>query len=128
MALDNRSLADVLGDVLRNLQEIVRSEVRLAKTEIADEAARAKSSAVFFVAGAVTALFAALFLLLTIAFALTLIMPIWAAMLILGTTLAVVASVMLAAGARRSKQRRPMLERTVKSLKENVAWAQQPSK
>ena len=41
MALDERSLADILRDIMRNLQEIVRSEVRLAKTEIADEAARA---------------------------------------------------------------------------------------
>ena len=128
MALGDRSLADVLRDVLSNLQEIVRSEVRLAKTEIVDEAARAKSSVIFLVAGAVTALFAALFLLLTIVFALALIMPIWAAMLIPGITLAVVASILLAAGVKRFKQRRPVLERTVESLKENVAWAQQHGK
>ena len=32
----DRSLSDVLQDLLRNLQEIVRSEVRLAKTELRD--------------------------------------------------------------------------------------------
>ena len=33
-----RAISDVLQDILRNLQEIVRSEVRLAKAEIRDEA------------------------------------------------------------------------------------------
>ena len=65
---------------------------------------------------------------ITIVFALALIIPIWAAMLIPATTLAVVASILLAAGVKRFKQRRPMLERTVESIKENVAWAQQHSK
>ena len=128
MALGERSFADVLRDLLRNLQEIVRSEVRLAKTEIVDEAARAKSSAMFLASGAVITLFAVLFLLLTIVFALALIIPIWAAMLIPGTTLAVVASVLLSAGVKRFQRRRPMLERTVESIKENVTWAQQHSK
>ncbi len=128
MSLGDRSLTDVLRDVLRNLQEIVRSEVRLAKTELVDEAARAKSSLVFLVMGAVTALFATLFLLLAIVFGLSLIMPIWAAMLIPGTTLGVAATILLAAGVKRFKQRRPILERTVESLKENVAWAQEQSK
>ena len=128
MALDDRSLADILRDVVRNLQEIVRSEVRLARTEIADEAARAKLFMALLAAGAVTALFAALFLLLTIVFALALLIPLWAAMLIPATALAVVASVLLAAGVKRFKQRRPMLEHTVESLKENVTWAQQHSK
>jgi uncharacterized membrane protein YqjE len=45
MAGGDRSLSDVLQDILRNVQEMVRSEVRLAKTEIREEAVKAKSSA-----------------------------------------------------------------------------------
>jgi hypothetical protein len=40
MAAGDRSLSDVLQDIIRNVQEIVRSEVRLAKTEIREEAAK----------------------------------------------------------------------------------------
>ncbi len=69
-------------------------------------------------AGALAALFAALFLLLAIVFALALVIPIWAATLIPGTTLAIVASATLAAGVKRLRQRPPMLERTVASLKD----------
>ena len=44
MPANERSFADVFQDIVRNIQEIVRSEVRLAKTEIRDEAAKAKSA------------------------------------------------------------------------------------
>ena len=42
MAAEDRSFSDVVQDILRNVQEIVRSEVRLAKTEIREEAVKAK--------------------------------------------------------------------------------------
>jgi uncharacterized membrane protein YqjE len=128
MAVEDRSLSDILQATIRNLQEIVRSEVRLAKTEIREEVAKAKSSAVLLGAGAVTAIFAILFLLLMIVYALALVMPSWTAALIVGAALAVVASVMLTAGIRRFKQIHPTPERTVETIKENVEWAKQQAK
>ncbi|HTF62901.1 MAG TPA: phage holin family protein [Edaphobacter sp.] len=128
MAAGDRSLSDVLQDIIRNVQEIVRSEVRLAKTEIREEAAKARSSTLLLAAGAVTAIFAIVFLLLMIVYALTLVMPSWAAALIVGTILAVVASVMLTAGVRRFKQIHPTPERTIETIKENVEWAKQLTK
>ena len=128
MAAGDRSLSDVLQDIIRNVQEIVRSEVRLAKTEIREEAAKARSSMLLLAAGAVTAIFAIVFLLLTIVYALTLVTPGWAAALIVGTVLAVVASVMLTAGVRRFKQIHPTPERTIETMKENVEWAKQLTK
>ena len=47
-----------------------------------------------------TAIFAILFLLLTIVYALALVMPSWAAALIVGAALAVVASLMLMSGRK----------------------------
>src|SRR5579859_3994064 len=94
MAPGDRSLSDVFQDIVRNVQEIVRSEVRLAKTEIREEAAKVKSSALWLGAGTITAMFAILFLLLMIVDALALVVPSWAAALIVGAVLAVIASVM----------------------------------
>jgi uncharacterized membrane protein YqjE len=128
MAAGNRSFSDVLQDVVSNVQEIVRSEVRLAKTEIREEVAKAKSSALLLGAGAVTVIFATLFLLLVIVYALALVMPSWAAALIVGAALAVVASVMLTAGIKRFKQIHPIPARTVQIIKENVEWAKQHTK
>jgi uncharacterized membrane protein YqjE len=125
MAVEDRSFSDVMQDIVHNVQEIVRSEVRLAKTEIGEEAAKAKSSAVLLGAGAVTAIFATFYLLFTIFQALALLMPPWAAALIVGAALAIVATLMLMAGVRRFKQIHPAPERTVETIKENVEWAKQ---
>jgi uncharacterized membrane protein YqjE len=128
MAAEDRSFSDVLQDILHNVQEIVRSEVRLAKTEIREEAEKAKSSAVLLGGGAVAAIFAILFLLLMIVHALSLAMPSWAAALLVGATLAVVATLMLTAAVKRFKQTHPTPERTVETIKENVEWAKQQAK
>jgi len=128
MAAEDRSFSDVVQDIFRNVQEIVRLEVRLAQTEIGEEAAKAKSSAVWLGAGAVMAIYAILFLLLTAVFALALVLPSWAAALIVGAALAVVASLMLTGGVRRFKQIHPAPERTVETIKENVEWAKQQTK
>jgi uncharacterized membrane protein YqjE len=128
MALLDRSLTEVLQNIIRNVQEIVRSEVRLAKTEIIEEATKAKSAALFFSTGAVAAVFATLFLLLMILFALIRVMPDWAAALTVGGALAVAASILLSAGVKRFKEIHPTPERTVETIKENVEWAKQHSK
>ena len=128
MAAGDRSLSDILQDTIRNVQEIMRSEVRLAKTEIREEAAKAKASTLLLGAGAITAIFAVLFLLLAGVYALALVIPLWAAALIVGAALAVVASIVLTAGMRRFKQIHPTPERTVETIKENVEWAKQQAK
>jgi uncharacterized membrane protein YqjE len=120
-----RSFSSVMQDIVRNVQEIVRSEVRLAKTEIREEAVKAKSSAAMLGAGAVMAVFAVLFLLLATVYAFALVMPSWAAALIVGAGLALAAGVILKTGIKRFKQIHPTPEHTVESIKENVAWAKQ---
>jgi len=42
---EQRSLSEILQNTIRNIQEIVRSEVHLAKSEIREEFAKAKASA-----------------------------------------------------------------------------------
>jgi uncharacterized membrane protein YqjE len=127
MALLDRSLTDVLQNIIRNVQEIVRAEVRLAKTEIIEEATKAKTAGLFLGVGAVAAIFATLFLLLTIVHALTRVMPDWAAALTVGAALAIVASIVLSTGVKRFKEVRAP-ERTVETIKENVEWAKQQNK
>jgi uncharacterized membrane protein YqjE len=128
MPAESRSFSDVFHDILHNVQDIVRSEVRLAKAEIREEVAVAKSSMVLLGGGALTAIFSLLFSLLTVVYSLALVMPSWAAALIVGAALAVVATLMLTAGLRRFKQIRRTPERTIETIKENVEWAKQQGK
>ena len=108
MPANERSVSDVLQDIIRNIQEIVRSEVHLAKTEIQDEAAQSKTAVLVTAAGALTGIFAALFLLLAILYALSLVIASWAAALIVGGMLAIVAAITLNAGLKRFKQLSPL--------------------
>lgn len=123
-----RAISDVLQDIVRNLREIVRSEVRLAKIELRDDTRQAASSAVWIAAGTVGALSAWAFGLWTITFALSTRMPMWAATLVVALVLACAASVLLAGGIRRVKRINPLPERTIASIKENVAWIRHPAK
>jgi hypothetical protein len=123
-----RALSDVLQDILRNLQDIVRSEVRLAKVEIRDDARQAAASAVWIAAGTIGALSAWAFLLWTITFALSTRMSMWAATLLVALVLACAASVLVVGGIRRMKRINPIPERTIASIKENVEWIRHPAK
>ena len=128
MGLNERSVSEVFQDIVRNVQEIVRSEVRLAKTEIREEAVKAQSSGLLIAVGSLTAGFSILFLLLTIVYALSLVMPNWAAALLVGAALAIAAAATISGGIKRFKQIHPTPERTVKTLKEDLEWAKQQSK
>ena len=79
MAASIRSIPEILHDVLANIQDIVRAEVRLAKAELGDELSRARSGGLLIGVGAVAAIFSALFLLLACVYALSRVMPNWAA-------------------------------------------------
>jgi uncharacterized membrane protein YqjE len=128
MALGERSLADVLQDIIRDVQEIVRSEVRLAKTELREEAAKAKTAAGLLGAAAIAAVFAVFFVLLAVVYALMLVMASWAAALFVGVGLAVLATVVAMAGVNRLKHVQATPARAVDSMKENVEWVKQQTK
>lgn len=122
-----RSFTVVLQDIMRNVQEIIRAEVRLAKAEIREEASKALSSMVWVMVGAVCAAFALTFLLWTVVYAVGLVWPMWAATLVVAAVLGIAGAVMLSSGIRRMKDVSPTPERTVETMKENVAWVKQQS-
>ena len=94
----DRSVSDVLQDILRNFQEIVRSEVRLAKVEIRADARQAAASGLWLALGIVGALSAWMFLLWTAAFALATMMSMWAATLLITIVLGGVAAGLIVGG------------------------------
>ena len=120
MATD-RSVADVLQDILR-------SEVRLAKAEIRQEASQAATSALWMTIGVVGLLSAWMFLLWTAVYALATVLPLWAATLVIGVAVACAGGTGLTAGLRRFTRMKPMPERTIESLQENLEWMKQPTK
>ena len=127
MATGMRSIPEILQDALANIQDIVRGEVRLAKAELGEDLTRARAGAVLIGVGAVAAIFSTLFLLLSCVYALSLLMPNWAAALIVAAAVGVTSAVTLSLGVQRIKtiQAAP---KTAASMKENVRWAKQLTK
>ena len=121
-----RPLSSVLSDIMGNVQHIMRSEVRLARTEITREAGKALSASVLTGAGILMLTLSGLFLLVAIVAALSLLMPVWAAALIVAAGEGLMAAIFVSAGVRRFKALRGT-PRTAVTLKENVEWVSHPT-
>ena len=118
-----RSISDVLTDIVRNIQDIVRSEIRLAKTEVAEDWQKVRAGGVLLGIGAVLGAYGAFFVLLCVVNVLSQVMPSWAAALVVGVVLAVLAVVLISSGSAKLRRARNPAPRTVATLKENVQWA-----
>lgn len=127
MATQERSITDVLQDIVDNVQEIVRSEARLAKSELSDELAKIKASAPSLAVGAVAGLLAMFFLAWAAFYALSIAIPMWGAALAVAGLLAIIGGIALSAGLKILRRVHPPVQ-TIASLKENVQWAKQQVK
>lgn len=119
-----RSLPEVLQDIIGNVQELIRSEFRLAKAETREEVSKVARFSVMLGAGLVLAAYAVGFLLLTIMYALETTVAQWLAALIVAIGVMIVAMVAVSIGRKRMKQVH-MPEKTIETVKENVQWAKQ---
>jgi hypothetical protein len=128
MPTADRSFADVLQDIVRNIQEIVRSEVRLAKAEISEEARKAKPAGLSLAAGAIFGLCAIVFALLAAVYGLSIVMPNWAAALVVSVASGLVAALSIRTGLVRFTRIDPTPDKTIRSLKENLEWSKQQLK
>jgi uncharacterized membrane protein YqjE len=118
-----RSVPEVLQDIVGNLQEIIRSEFLLAKTELKEEAKQAAKPAATFGVGLVFGIYGTGFLLLAAVYALALVMPLWLAALLVGTSLAILALALMSSGRTKLKHINLTPDKTIQSLEENVQWA-----
>jgi uncharacterized membrane protein YqjE len=117
-----RPVSEVLKDIISNVQEIIRAEVRLAKTEIKEETGKAWTGARMLLIAGIVGLYGAGFVLLGIVYALSGLMPPWLAALGMGLVLSIVAYVLLNKGRSELKHVSPKPEKAIQNVKENVEW------
>jgi hypothetical protein len=123
-----RGTGPLLRSIAADIQTLVSKQIELAKQEIGEMVGtRAKAVGVFG-AAAVLGLFVIGFLGMAGAEALDLVLPRWAAMLIMAAVFGILAAVAIVAarGWLRSSASKPEL--TQESLKEDVRWAKQQLK
>lgn len=123
----SRSIGAILHDVETDVVGVVRSEIKLAKTELSTQVTRVLEALPTLVFGAVFGLFALGLLLTTGVLALSLVLPHWAAAAILFGLTAIIAAVLFSIGKRMLKSvHKP--ERTIQTLKEAAEWLKTLSK
>jgi hypothetical protein len=118
------SVAQLLSGIVGDAQELVRKEIALARQEIREELDAAKSAGIKLgIAGGVLAV-GGLLVVLAIAQGIADLFnwPAWAGYALVGVVLAIAGGILFSAAQRQIKEIRPMPERTVETMKENVEW------
>jgi Na+/melibiose symporter-like transporter len=119
---DDRSVGQLLGDVTRELQALVRKELELARAETKEELQRAGAAGKRFGVAALAGYLAVVMLSFAAAWALAAVMPTGWAFFAVGVVLGVVAGAMALQGRRRLREFHPVPQETAETLKEDVQW------
>jgi len=114
------SYSEIVKNIIGDVQELLRSELRLLRVELKEDVKSLKLVATLIGAGSLTGLFAIFFALCSIVLALTIVMPAWAAALAVAVSLGLAGGLTLRAGLQRLKKSNLGPDRTVQSIKETV--------
>jgi putative superfamily III holin-X len=122
--LRERPIGEVARDLTRDLSLLVRQEVELAKSEMAEKGRTAAPGLGMIGGAGVVGLMAAGALTAFAVLVLATFLPEWLAALIVGLVLAAVAYVLVMQGKERVKEAGPPVpEQTIETVKEDVEWA-----
>jgi hypothetical protein len=116
----DQPLNRLLQSALSNVESIIRSEFRLAKTEVSRDARQAGIGGGLLLAGAVLGIYAFGLFLDAIVEMLEEVIPEWLAELLVATTLAATGTALAMAGLERVRMSDVMPRETIDSLREDV--------
>jgi len=120
---ESRSTGELLADVANEVSALVRSEVRLAKTEISEKIAQIESGAVLLAGGGIIAFAGILILLLAAVFALANVVAPWLSALIIGIVVVIVGAVMVSKGRSNMTASNLAPNRTMHSVERDAELA-----
>ena len=122
--LRERPIGDVARDLTRDLSLLVRQELELAKSEMAEKGRLAVPGLGMLGGAGVVGLMAAGALTAFLILALSIVLDEWLSALIVGVALAGAAYVLAKQGKERVEEAGPPLpEQTIETVKEDVEWA-----
>ncbi len=124
-AQNNEGLAGSIKQLSQDLGLLVRQELELARSEMAEKAKTAGMGAGMLSGSAITAVLTlgSLTALLIIAIALAL--PLWLSALIVTLMWGAVTAILALAGKKKIQDAGPLVpEQTIQNVKEDVQWAQ----
>jgi uncharacterized membrane protein YqjE len=125
---DNRSLGELFSELASQTGTLVRQEVQLAKTEMADKAKSLGRDAAFMGAGGVLAHVGLLALTAALVIGLGNVMPLWLSALVVGLVAVGGGYALFQTGLSAIKRVDLTPHETIETLKEDQAWARNQMK
>jgi hypothetical protein len=124
-AMHNKSLGELFADLTRDVSNLMRQEVQLARTEISQNVVRAAKNAGLLIGAGMAAFFAAQALIACGILALAQIVAPWLAALVVALALLIVAGVLATMGIEALRKSSLTPKQTVETIREDVRWAKQ---
>jgi len=122
---DSDTIGGLLSGLLRDVQQMVRGEMALARAEIKDDVSTIGTSIASLAIATIFALTGFILLMLGVTYVLNMYMRMWIAAGIVGLVLLAIGG-MLAMGAKKKLSAASLKpDQTIDSLKETKTWAQQ---
>ncbi|MGH9608333.1 MAG: phage holin family protein [Bryobacteraceae bacterium] len=116
-------MKDIVQDVVRDIGNIFRAELRLAGTELKEKFRKGAIPGGMLAAAGLLGFFAMACFIATCIVALTIVLDIWLSVLLMGVLLAIVAGGAFLMGRMALEQIDPVPQQTLETMKDNVEWA-----
>jgi uncharacterized membrane protein YqjE len=124
----DRPIGSVLKDIVGNVQQIIRAEVRLARAETLEELAKTRRGLMIAGAGAAALLLAVAFGLLAAMYALATRLALWEAAAIVAAVTGIFGAICVSSGAGLLRSVRLVPPKTAATIEENLQWNKTPAK
>ncbi|MDQ3062990.1 MAG: phage holin family protein [Acidobacteriota bacterium] len=119
---EERSLGDLFSELATETSTLVRQEVALAQTELTQKATSVGKNVGFLVVGGAVGYAALLAILAAAIIGLAYFVPAWAAALIVGVVVGIVAFLLISSALKALKETNLTPNQTVETLKEDAEW------
>jgi Flp pilus assembly protein TadB len=116
----NPSIGELMSQLSSQVSRLIRDEMRLAEKEFQESAKHAGIGAGLFSVAGLLAFFGAAAAIAAAVAALALVLPVWAAALIVGAVLFVAAGIAAMVGRREAREATPAAPRTVETVKADI--------
>jgi VIT1/CCC1 family predicted Fe2+/Mn2+ transporter len=114
------SIGELMSQLSSQVSRLIRDELRLAEKEFHESAKHAGIGAGLFSAAGVLAFFGAATFIAAAVAALSLVLPVWAAALIVGAVLFLAAGIAAMIGRSQAREVTPAAPRTVETVKADI--------
>lgn len=125
---DTRPLGELFSQLAGDTTLLLRQEIALAKKEFQGALAQAVGGAIALAIGGVLATVGLVAILTSVILALALVMPHWAAALLVGAIFVVLGGVFVVLGINRMRKLKLIPERTARTLKDDAAMIREKAR